>query len=450
MEREAGRDALELAPFRGLRYAASDARPLIDSFNLALALVPPYDVLDAASVFDLMRAEPHNAARLTAPPAAARDTAKDTEPPGFGQDRYAAAAGTLRRWINDGILVRDPVPVLYVYEQTSPGGLRQRGLIGALRLPAHGNPAVRPHEDVAPDLVADRAELMAAARANLEPIFLLYRGGTGAGRGAAAQATDAAAEAGTPPLVDTVTDDGMAHRLWAIDEPDIHSEIAADLATRTALIADGHHRYAAYQRLRDRQDSPGPWDHGLALLVDSDSSPPRVGAIHRVLRDLDVHAAARAASSVADVERLPSPAYLPHGLRAADRRLRRAAADGPALLLAGTAGPGTDPGATYLLRGLTAVAAPGRSPVWRALPTAALEELLSVWGVGDDRVHLVHDDPAEALAALRPGRDCAVVLPPLKVEDVYAVAEQGELTPRKSTSFGPKPRTGLVLRVFDS
>jgi uncharacterized protein (DUF1015 family) len=31
---------------------------------------------------------------------------------------------------------------------------------------------------------------------------------------------------------------------------------------------------------------------------------------------------------------------------------------------------------------------------------------------------------------------------------VYKVAALGQRVPRKSTSFGPKPRTGLVLRLF--
>ena len=33
---------------------------------------------------------------------------------------------------------------------------------------------------------------------------------------------------------------------------------------------------------------------------------------------------------------------------------------------------------------------------------------------------------------------------------VMDIAAHGEQVPRKSTSFGPKPRTGLVLRTFDS
>ena len=37
---------------------------------------------------------------------------------------------------------------------------------------------------------------------------------------------------------------------------------------------------------------------------------------------------------------------------------------------------------------------------------------------------------------------------PPSFEAVIGIAAQGERVPRKSTSFGPKPRTGLVLRTF--
>ena len=37
---------------------------------------------------------------------------------------------------------------------------------------------------------------------------------------------------------------------------------------------------------------------------------------------------------------------------------------------------------------------------------------------------------------------------PASFETVIRIAAQGERVPRKSTSFGPKPRTGLVLRTF--
>ena len=90
---------------------------------------------------------------------------------------YDDAARLLRDWQDEGILVPDPEPALYVYEQSLPAGpVLQRGLIGALRLAPLGAGPVLPHEDVIPGPVAGRRQLMEATGANLEPIFLLYDG----------------------------------------------------------------------------------------------------------------------------------------------------------------------------------------------------------------------------------------------------------------------------------
>ena len=56
-------------------------------------------------------------------------------------------------------------------------------------------------------------------------------------------------------------------------------------------------------------------------------------------------------------------------------------------------------------------------------------------------------DAREALAAVRRGSaTCAVLLNPPKVEQVFAVADAGEMMPQKSTYFIPKVPSGLVLR----
>jgi uncharacterized protein (DUF1015 family) len=95
----------------------------------------------------------------------------------------------------------------------------------------------------------------------------------------------------------------------------------------------------------------------------------------------------------------------------------------------------------------------GRSATWRGLAAAVLQQLLitQLWGLRDDdrSVTIVHNDAAAAIreAGLAPG-GTAVICPPMSAADVYAVAAQGERVPRKSTSFGPKPRTGLVIRLF--
>lgn len=425
------RQPLVLAPFRGLRYAAPDVDRFIDGgFDIARLLAPPYDIPDAEEARELQRSDPHNAARVTLPFELSRQAPE-------GEDavsrRYRAAADLLRSWITEGVLALDEEPALYVYEQVTADGQVQRGLVGALGLPEEGtgtDSAVRPHEDVADPPVRDRFRLMEVARANLEPIFLVYRGAGGA----ASAATEATGAQGRP-VVSTRTRDGARHRLWAITDPGIQQEITADLAARSALIADGHHRYAAYLRLRQESAGQG-WSHGLALLVDSDTHPPRLGAIHRILPGLDTARALAAARTVATVEPVPD---------AGATALAQAPA--PALLLVSAEGE------THLVSGFDetalAQAMPGRSPDWRHLATAALHEvLMPLWEFPEDRVRMVHDDPAEAAAAARDEKGTAVIVPPLRVEQVYAVADRGELTPRKSTSFGPKPRTGLVMRVI--
>src|ERR1700689_189394 len=91
--------------------------------------------------------------------------------------------------------------------------------------------------------------------------------------------------AGRTPLACAVPDDGVTPRLWALTDPAEQAAVAADLAARTALIADGHHRYAAYGELRAMMGGAGhgegPWDYGLAFLVDADEYPLRLGPIHR-------------------------------------------------------------------------------------------------------------------------------------------------------------------------
>ncbi len=100
---------------------------------------------------------------------------------------------------------------------------------------------------------------------------------------------------------------------------------------------------------------------------------------------------------------------------------------------------------------LAAAAPAGRSESWLRLDTSVLHELLlrQIWRIGGDQgaVRMVHYDAAAAIDAA--GADgTAVICNPPRVADVLALAACGEQMPRKSTSFGPKPRTGLVIRSF--
>ena len=87
---------------------------------------------------------------------------------------------------------------------------------------------------------------------------------------------------------------------------------------------------------------------------------------------------------------------------------------------------------------------------WRGLDTAVLHDVLldQQWAVPEERVSY-HHTLDQALARARADAGVAVELAPVDPAAVLALAADGVRMPRKSTSFGPKPRTGLVIRAFD-
>ncbi|WP_267714739.1 DUF1015 domain-containing protein [Streptomyces sp. CoH17] len=419
------RRGLELTPFRGLRYDPDRVG------SLAAVTSPPYDVVVRPDgLLHLESADPHNIVRLILPQAATPEA------------RNEQAARTLHRWTAEGVLTTDPEPGLYVYEQRDGEDLLQRGIIGAVRVSDPAEQVVLPHEDVMPHVVADRAALMRATRANLEPLLLTYRGDGGT------PFTTALVErtAAQPPLLSTTTEDGFCHRLWSITDPDTVARVRSELSHHQALIADGHHRWATYRTLRAEHPSPGPWDHGLVLLVDTARYPLRVRAIHRLLHDVPVHDALAALAGHFRVRRLESP--LDESLNA----LAKAADAGNAFLLAGD-------GAFHLVDrpdpGLLARTVPtGRPEAWRTLDATVLHATLlaHVWHVPDDsaaHISYIHDTAATVEKAERDG-GTAVLMHPVREEVVRELARQGVTMPRKSTSFGPKPASGLVLRALDA
>ncbi|MFG2359829.1 DUF1015 domain-containing protein [Streptomyces sp. NPDC048521] len=415
------RRGLELTPFRGLRYDPDRVG------SLASVTSPPYDVVVRPDgVHHLQSADPHNIVRLILPEA------------GTPSARTEQAADTLRRWLDEGILTADPEPGLYVYEQRDGNGMIQRGVIGALRVSDPEEGVVLPHEDIMPPVVADRAALMRATRANLEPLLLTYRG-----NGTAAEVVERTAQ--RPPLLATTTEDGFQHRLWSVTEPADMSLIQSELAHHQALIADGHHRWATYRRLRAEHPSPSPWDHGLVLLVDTARYPLRVRAIHRLLHGLPVADALSAVDGLFRVRRLDAP------LAEALEVLADASCAGNAFLLAGD-------GAFHLLDrpdpGLLARTIPADRPAaWRSLDATVLHATLldHVWHIPEDspaHIAYIHDTAATVAKAERDG-GTAVLMHPVREEVVRELARQGVTMPRKSTSFGPKPASGLVLRALE-
>ena len=384
---EASANVLRLEPLQAWRFVAGKVSAL------GAVTSPPYDVLEPALVRRLTDSDLHNMVRLILP----RD-------PDLGPSRYDEPAHRLSSWQAAGVVIQDAKPALYVYEQRI-GGAVLCGLVGSLGLdPARR--VVLPHEDVMQNWVDDRFELMEATDADLEPILLAYAGG-----GAASDAVDEA-RSGEPWLV-ADTENGAHHRIWRIDDPAKLSKIAAELATRDALIADGHHRYAAYLERNRREPDRAGTEVGLAMLVDNDRHPLTLDPIHRVVPGLTLDLVS---------SRTPNGwQVLPGRVEGVPDRI--AITDGTSwVTLQSTEGQIT--------------------------PTVALlhRELLPAWGVPVDEVTF-HHALTDAVALAGPTQAAVELVAP-KMDQVLQSAVRGVVLPQKATSFGPKPRVGLLFRML--
>jgi uncharacterized protein (DUF1015 family) len=378
---------LRLDPLRAWRFVAGKVSAL------GAVTSPPYDVLEPAIVRRLTDSDLHNMVRLILP----RD-------PGLGPARYDEPARRLAGWQRAGVVVQDARPALYVYEQRL-GTAVLCGLVGSLGLDPERR-VVLPHENVMPHWVDDRLRLMEATNADLEPILLAYGDG-----GVASDAVDAARSG--EPWLEADTDNGAQHRIWRIDDPSVLAAIAAELATHEALIADGHHRYAAYLERQLREPYRPSADVGLAMLVDYNRHPLTLDPIHRVVPGLDL----------VTVESRTPPGWqvLPGRVESITNRI--AVADG--------------------FRWVTLRPTSGQE-----LPTVALlhDVLLPAWGVVEEDISF-HHTLTDALALAGP-QQVAVELTAPRMDQVLRSAVQGIVLPQKATSFGPKPRVGLLFRTL--
>jgi uncharacterized protein (DUF1015 family) len=257
----------------------------------------------------------------------------------------------------------------------------------------------------------DRLALLRAARANLSPVHAVYPGPVGVIRDLLDETTE------REPARETTDEAGTTHRLWVHHDT---GHACRALRREPIMIADGHHRYSvalAYQREMNASAGPGPWDRMMVLLVDSASERPPVLPIHRAV--------------------LGPPPSIPGGAARVRDLLAMLGSLGDEDVTVGVVRY-EDGELTHSIVGL-----PGEPPAVAAL------HLRILGGVPPDRLAYL-PDAVDAERMVRSGRaSAAFFLPPTRVETVRRVVAHGAILPEKSTYFWPKPRTGMVIRVFD-
>ena len=418
---------LEIRPFRALTYQQRDPE------HLARVSSPAYDLVTPSGRERLADADPHNIVRLILPLVDRPGAEPGGAPPAARSADLAAQ--TLAGWVQDGTLQRDEMPALWLYELRPPHGAPATvGWLGAVALPPEGSTAVLPHEDTYPVAVEGRRALLAATVTDLEPIVLAHDPDLDV-----AELTERARQgAPTLELHDT---DGVGHRLWRVVDAEFLGRVIKALGRTEAVIADGHHRFAAARAHSRAHPAATGSDAILALVTPMGLGGLRVDPIHRVVPDLGLDAAVTAAAEGFRVTEVPLAS---EGVTSAVRRWLDDGGTG-FLVTDGTRLVRLDDPSSAVL-----AAVPPEAPAaWRGLDVVlAHHGLLGLlWHRRDDpeSVLIAHSvDEAVTTAAERGG--VALLLRAPSPGDVAAVARAGARMPRKSTLFVPKPRTGLVLR----
>ncbi|MFO7698750.1 MAG: DUF1015 domain-containing protein [Anaerolineae bacterium] len=418
----------EIRPFAGIRYAASHLS--------ADVLAPPFDVIGERQRRTFADRSSHNIVLL------------DKGPEGHDDAWYEQAAALKDQWLVEGVLQMDASPAFYGYQQvfTLQGASYTRtGFIAAVRLAPWGQ-GIHPHERTRTGDRADRLKLTRAMRANMSPVFGLYRDPEGI--------VDPLLRVPSRPLLDRACVDDVEHTFWRIDDPLDVQRLQGYFAEEDIVIADGHHRYEtalAYQaEMRDGETERAltrPYDYVMMYLTNTGAPGLIVLPTHRMvnLPQVDQESLLHKLGHTFEIFPLSDQSKLGDTLMAASSdsvSLAMVTQDMGVFVLRLKSGPHDtihdEASDSSLLHGLDVV----------VLQERILGPLL---GISHDTLAastaVSYTTDAElALEAVRTRQaQLAFVLNATTTDQVWQAATRGLAMPQKSTFFHPKLLTGLVM-----
>src|SRR5829696_7895166 len=254
----------DVQPLRALHY---DLRS-VESLDAVAA--PPYDVIDDALRSQLAGRSPFNVVEVDLPKS------------DNGGDPYAHAEHLWEGWQQQGIVIREREPAIWVLTQdyTGPDGnaYTRHGFFARVRVTDYGPGLIRPHERTHPGPKEDRLNLTRATRANLSPIFSLFDDPGNEAWGALDKTTQ------TEPYGTHTDADGSVNKLWRVDDQSTIDQVQAALAERELLIADGHHRYETARVYAQEIGGEGEHSYVLMFLTALEDPGLTIFPTHRLLK----------------------------------------------------------------------------------------------------------------------------------------------------------------------
>jgi uncharacterized protein (DUF1015 family) len=242
----------------------------------------PYDVLSSEEARELVKGNPYSFLHVVKPEV---DLPENIDL--YSEQVYDKARENLDRFINEGILIKENHPKLYIYRQKM-GKREQFGIVGCVSAEDYDNDIIKKHEHTRPTKEADRIKHIDRTNANAGPVFLTYK---------AKPDIDRLVKKATKekPVYDFTAPDGIGHTVWVIEDDTLSDKLIREFGKIGSIyVADGHHRSASGAKVAEMRKTANPHHKGdeeynFFLAVLFPDIQLHIMDYNRVLKNLNGH-----------------------------------------------------------------------------------------------------------------------------------------------------------------
>ena len=344
---------------------------------------------------------------------------------------YEQAKENLAAFVKRDVLFRESKDCYYIY-QLIMHGRSQTGLVCVSSVDDYENDIIKKHEFTRPEKELDRINHIKTAGAQTGNVFLAYRNN---------ESLDTLIEnwkKTKTAVYDFIADDQIQHTIWVVNDASVIQNISSifEHEIPCTYIADGHHRAASAAKVRAALGANATKNADYFLTTLFPSNQLYIMDYNRVVKDLNGLTPASFIEAVAvkfDVERLDKEPFKPAALHELGMYV-----NGSWYKLTGKAGTYTE------------------DPIGVLDVTILQNNILdALLGISDPRTDARVDfvGGIRGLQVLADRVDngqfaAAFSLYAVTIDQLFAIADTGNVMPPKSTWFEPKLRDGLLTHLI--